>query len=216
MFSFEDFTAQSVATAVKETGKLQRVGVSVTRAMTSVFAAMLAANPTLSVKAASVMIGDKVPLSKLPGVASKAKSEARAYFDDAANAKALRDAISNPSAMDAETFNAAIATYVGTINPRKWVEEQKAADKAAKAAGVANAEAGQRALGDDETAEVERVHVDLNPGFDPVLDAQTSALKAIANLSQMPETDETLTALYAILDAVTAALGAEVQQAVAA
>lgn len=219
MFSFEDFTAKSVATAVTETGKLQKVSVSVTRAMTGVFVAMLAANPTLSVKAASVMIGDKVPLSKLPGVASKAKSEARAFFEDDANAKALRAAIHDPSALNTETFNEAVASYVASINPRKWVEEKKAAEKALKSGQADNAAAGQRALGDDETATLDVVDgelVILNPGFDPVLDAQTSALKAIALLVEMQESDATLAALYAIFDAASAAVGAEVQQAVAA
>ena len=215
MFSFEDFTAKSVATAVTETGKLQKVSVSVTRAMTGVFVAMLAANPTLSVKAASVMIGDKVPLSKLPGVASKAKSEARAFFEDDANAKALRAAIHNPSAMNAETFNEAVASYVASINPRKWVEEKKAAEKALKSASADNAAAGARALGDDEVATLDVLEgelVVLNPAYSPVLDAQTDALKAIARLVAMEDMDA-IDALYAILDAAVAAVGAEVQQA---
>lgn len=220
MFNVSTHTASAVSTLIKCANAADKAGANLGQAMTAAFVAFLAADPTASLKSVSVTIGDKVPQSKESGnPAATRKSQCNSFFKDDANRLAVYAALPSPEGMDPDAFNTAVINYAKTLNPKAWLKAKADAAKAAEKASAEAKAAAQRPLGDDEAATLDVVEgelVVLNPGFDPVLSAQTDALKAIANLAGMAETDETLTALYAILDAVSAALGAEVKEEIAA
>lgn len=222
MFNVSTHTAAAVHNARDAASKAEKATGKVASTMTALFVAFIAADPTLSLKAISTLVGEKVPQSKSGGVAAVHKSRANTFFKDAANMTAARAAIPSPEAMEPEAFQAAVATYAATLNPRKWIEEQKAATAATAAAQtearVDNArEPGEAEEGDEGDAP-------LNAGFDPVLSAVTEAKRAIANLREMlRNVDETVVtnATAGLLDigsAVEAALavGEEVAEKIAA
>ena len=200
MFNVQTHTAPAVAYAVAETGKLNKATGNVASAMTAIFVAFMAADPTLSIKAVSTLVGEKVPHSKAGGVAAVHKSRANTFFSDDANAKAVREAFPNPEDMTPEAFWEGVQTYAKGINPRKWVDAQAAKKKEAAAAAKEAATEGAR---DESTLDVntDGELVILNPGFDPVLDATNAALRAIALLRGMEQTDEVIDALYSIATA---------------
>lgn len=220
MFNVQSHTAAAVDTLRKAANGADKVNATLGQAMTVAFVALLAADPTASLKSVSLTITEKVPQSKESGnPAGTRKSQCNSFFKDDANRLAVYAAIPNPQDMDPEAFTVACVTYAKGVNPKAWLKDRADAAKKAAADQAEALKAAQRPMGDDETAVLDVVDdkfVVLNPGFDPVLANQTDAIKAITNLMGMPETDETLTALYAIFDLVSAALGVEVKEAIAA
>lgn len=218
MFNVSTHTAAAVHNARDAASKAEKATGKVASTMTALFVAFIAADPTLSLKAISALVGDKVPQSKSGGVAAVHKSRANTFFKDAGNMAAARAAIPSPEAMDPEAFQAAVTAYASTINPRKWIDDQKAAEKAATTAGAEAKADNVREPGDDEKAEGD---APLNAGFDPVLDAQTTALKAIANLREMLSNaddqvaEDALNALQRVFDSAGIALTGDVPMAVA-
>lgn len=210
MFNVSTHTAAAVHNARDAASKAEKATGKVASTMTALFVAFIAADPTLSLKAISALVGDKVPQSKSGGVAAVHKSRANTFFKDAGNMAAARAAIPSPEAMEPEAFQAAVTEYAKGINPRKWIEEQKAAEKAATTAGAEAKADNVREDGDDEQAEGD---APLNAGFDPVLSAVTEAKRAIANLREMlrnVDEEVVINATAGLLDigsAVEAALG---------
>lgn len=199
MFNVETHTAAAVDTARKAANAADKSGANLDQAFTAVFAAYLAADHGLTSKDVGKIIGDKVPQSKLSGNPSAVrKSRCSTYFADSANLAALRAALPSPEAMEPEAFTVAVAEYAKGVNPRKWIEEQKAKKATVKADQAEAKAANQREEGEDEAT------APLNPGFDPVLSAQTSASKAIAALLDMagrecPEREAALAAIDTLL-----------------
>ena len=165
----------AIATADKAVNK---VGVAGTLA----FAAILAADQGMTAKTASARIADDIPSSRDKGSTfSKVRSHNVKYWGDSANLAALREAIPSPEAMTPEAFNDAVEAFAATINVRKWYDDQAAKAKATQAAQTEARIEATREPGEDETAEAERESTPpLN--IDPVLLAETAAMKAIADL----------------------------------
>ena len=218
MFNVSTHTAAAVHNARDAASKAEKATGKVASTMTALFVAFIAADPTLSLKAISALVGNKVPQSMSGGAAAVHKSRANTFFKDAGNMAAARAAIPSPEAMEPEAFQAAVTEYAKGINPRKWIDEQKAAEKAATTAGAEAKADNVREEGEDEQAEGD---APLNAGFDPVLAAQTDALKAIANLREMltnvdaQVAEDALNALQRVFDSAGIALTGDVPMAVA-
>lgn len=211
MFNVQTHTAAAVHNARDAASKAEKATGKVASTMTALFVAFIVADPTLSLKAVSTLVGEKVPQSKGGGVAAVHKSRANTFFKDDANVAAARKAIPSPEAMTPEDFNAAVTAYAASINPRKWIEEQKAG-KAVAAIEQEQAKVENiREEGEDEASGV------LNPNYNPVLDCQTTASKAIAALldNASPEATQALETLFAMLDKGLTARAASTQEAIA-
>jgi hypothetical protein len=213
MFNVQTHTASAVHAARDAASKAEKATGKVASTMTALFVAFIVADPTLSLKAVSTLVGEKVPQSKGGGVAAVHKSRANTFFKDDANLANARKAIPSPEAMTPEEFDAAVTAYAASINPRKWIEEQKAG-KATTAIEQEQAKTDNiREEGDDEAGLTV-----LNPDYNPVLDCQTTASKAIAALldNASPEATQALETLFAMLDKGLTARAAPSQEAIAA
>lgn len=163
----------AIATADKAVNKVGAAG-------TLAFAAILAADHGMTAKTASARIADDIPSSRDKGSTfSKVRSHNVKYWSDSANVAALRTEIPSPEAMTPEAFNDAVEAFAGKVNVRKWYDEQAAKAKATTAEQVEAKVENTREPGADEEAERESTPA-LN--IDPVLLAETAAMKAIADL----------------------------------
>lgn len=219
MFNVQTHTASAVHNARSAASQAEKATGKVASTMTALFVAFIAADPTLSLKAISTLVGEKVPQSKSGGVAAVHKSRANTFFKDDANMTAARAAIPSPEAMEPEAFQKAVETYAKGLNPRKWIEDRKATATATATAQEQAKADNVREPGDDEQAEGD---APLNAGFDPVLSAQTEALRAIANLREMLSNadaqvaEDALNALQRVFDSAGIALTGDVPAAIAA
>lgn len=169
----------AIATADKAVSKVGAAG-------TLAFAAILAADHGMTAKTASARIADDIPSSRDKGSTfSKVRSHNVKYWSDSANVAALREAIPSPEAMTPEAFNDAVEAFAGKINVRKWYDDQAAKNKAMTAEQVEAKVENTREPGADEEAEAEaEAERESTPALniDPVLLAETAAMKAIADL----------------------------------
>jgi len=166
----------AIATADKAVNK---VGVAGTLA----FAAILAADQGMTAKTASARIADDIPSSRDKGSTfSKVRSHNVKYWGDSANLAALREAIPSPEAMTPEAFNDAVEAFAATINVRKWYDDQAAKAKATQAAQTEARIEATREPGEDEQVEQVELESTAPLNIDPVLLAETAAMKAIADL----------------------------------
>lgn len=198
MYSFEGHTQKAFRNVFTAANEADKAGGTLDRRMTEAFVAALAADPAATSRTVSQMIGDKVPQSKESGNPSATrKSWNVSFFKDTANVAAVRAAIPNADHLTPDDFQKAVETYAATLNVRAAA---KARTEAKKAAAPTPPPARE-----PDAEEEGRV---LNPDFDPVLDARTRALEAVALLVEMtgnndPETAQgARDALSAILDAV--------------
>lgn len=168
----------ALGTAIAHADKaVNKVGAAGTLA----FAAILAADHGMTAKTASARIADDIPSSRDKGSTfSKVRSHNVKYWSDSANVAALREAIPSPEAMTPEAFNDAVETFAKGINVRKWYDEQAAKDKAAKTEQQEAKVENLREPGEDEQEAPRPSTPPLN--VDPVIVAETAAMKAIADL----------------------------------
>lgn len=168
---------------------------------TVAFAAILAADHGMTAKTASSRIADDIPSSREKGSTfSKVRSQNVKYWSESAHVAALREAIPSPEAMTPEAFNDAVETFAKGINVRKWYDAQSAKNKEIDAVQREIKVENNREPGDDEQAPLPSTPP-LN--VDPVIVAETAAMKAIADLWKCVEAGHP--DAQAALDRITAA-----------
>lgn len=183
MTTFNASSRYGIAVAALETAithadkAVNKVGAAGTLA----FAAILAADHGMTAKTASARIADDIPSSRDKGSTfSKVRSHNVKYWSDSANVAALREAIPSPEAMTPEAFNDAVKAFADKVNVRKWYDEQAAKNKETDAVQRETKVENLREPGEDEQEAPLPSTPPLN--VDPVIVAETAAMKAIADL----------------------------------
>lgn len=204
-FNVQDYTAETVAKMQAAAQAFGDAGENLQKAIERAFAAQMVADPIVSGDTVSVLLAEK--LKGYPSVGPR-RTWAASFFNDVNNAKALRVAIGDPSALSIADFNARIEAYCEGINSRKAYEAAKKLEAQTKKAAAAEALARQQA----QAAEAAQNLDDVVREEMTVEDAYAKACAIIDALAKAGETQM----LEDLRDVIEAALASEEAERLAA
>ncbi len=174
-FTFEGHTAPVLNAAVAACVAADTATGKLTHAMVAAYVGVICADMTITIKAASALIGDRVPASKESGnPAATRKAWVASYFKDSANLAKVRAMIPRPEGLTEGQFLDACNSAADKLDVRAAYQAKLASNKASK-------DQAENAKGETSA----HAPAPVEPPPPTALDYQTRASQALADLVRL-------------------------------